>query len=396
MMNDKDICSSGPADMSGQTPPFSPPSPLESYFTSQLSSVGITVNGSNPWDPQVHNPALWLRILKQGTVGLGEAYMEGWWDCISVEELIRRILEAGLDPHFTGRRIPLKEWFSATLFNRQSVKRAFQVGEQHYDAGNDLYEAMLDPTMAYSCGYWKDTTDLHQAQLNKLRLTCHKAQLSAGEHVLDIGCGWGSFAELAAREYGVRVCGITVSEQQEKLARERCRGLPVSIRLLDYRSLQGQYDKAVSIGMFEHVGPKNYLTYMHTVHNCLKDEGIFVLHTIGSDTRHQGTDPWIDKYIFPNGAIPALSEISAAAEPWFVIEDVHNFGQDYATTLRAWHHNFEQHWPQLQASYSEQFYRMWSYYLKTCTAAFQSRSLQLYQLVLRKRLVPLPRYQSPR
>jgi len=371
-------------------------SPIESWFAIQLAKAGITINGSNPWDPQVHNPNLWNRVLKKGSLGLGEAYIEGWWDCPKIETFIQRIISAQLDKQITGRGVLLVHWLKNILFNRQSVKRAYQVGEHHYDVGNDLYEAMLDPTMAYSCAYWKDTNDLHQAQLNKLRLICEKIQLKKDDSVVEIGCGWGSFAELAAREYGAQVTGVTISKEQEKLAKERCKDLPVDIQLMDYRSLEGQYDKAVSIGMFEHVGPKNHDTYMKTAHHLIKDDGVFMLHTIGSDHTSRGTDPWIDKYIFPNGVIPSLTEISAAVEPYFVIEDVHNFGQDYTKTLLAWYHNFEKSWPQLKDQYSEEFYRMWSYYLKMCAAAFQSRSLQLYQVVLRKRLTPLAHYQSLR
>lgn len=369
---------------------------VERWMSVQLAKAGITINGSNPWDPQVHNSALWDRILRHGSLGLGEAYVDGWWDCEQVEEFISRVISARLDEKMSGRWVILRHWFMAKFINRQSEKRAYQVGEQHYDAGNDLYQAMLDPTMAYSCGYWNEATDLHQAQLNKLRLICEKAQLKKGESVLEIGCGWGSFAELAAKEYGVKVTGITISKEQKILADERCKGLAVDIALKDYRSLEGQFDKLVSIGMFEHVGPKNYGTYMETAHRLMKDEGIFVLHTIGNDITGRGIDPWIDKYIFRNGVIPSLSQISDAAEPYFVIEDVHNFGPDYATTLMAWCDNFEAAWPDLKDQYNERFYRMWVYYLKLCAGAFRSRSLQLYQVVLRKRLDRLPRYQSVR
>ena len=372
-------------------------SPLEKWFTEILAKADIVVNGTRPFDMQVHNPKLWRRILKHGSLGLGEAYMEGWWDCVNVDEFIRRIMTAKINHRVSSNRSSLLHRLKSNLFNRQSIKRAFQVGEEHYDVGNDLYTSMLDSTMAYSCAYWSEgTVDLHQAQLNKLRLICEKINLQAKDSVVEIGCGWGSFAELAAREYGASVTGVTVSKEQVKLAEARCEGLDVDIKLLDYRSLSGQYDKAVSIGMFEHVGPKNYNIFMQTSHRLLKDEGIFLLHTIGSDLSGGRSDPWIDKYIFPNGVIPSLSEISSAAEPYFVIEDVHNFGQDYARTLLAWHDNFDQNWDKLKDRYDETFYRMWSYYLKLCAATFQSRSLQLYQVVLRKRLTPLKRYTSPR
>jgi len=369
-------------------------SPIERWMATNLAKAGIVINGPNPWDPQVHNTALWDRVIRQGSLGLGEAYVDGWWDCEQIDEFISRIISARLNEQVTGRGVMLRHWLMATLFNRQSEKRAYQVGEQHYDAGNDLYQAMLDPTMAYSCGYWHEAKNLHEAQLNKLRLICEKAQLKQGESVLEIGCGWGSFAEIAAKEYGVSVTGVTISKEQKKLADERCKGLPVDIELKDYRSMEGQYDKLVSIGMFEHVGPKNYDTYMSTAHRLMKEEGTFVLHTIGSDQSKSGTDPWIDKYIFRNGVIPSLKQISESVEPYFVIEDVHNFGPDYDKTLMAWHQNFAAAWPALKDQYSERFYRMWSYYLKICAGAFRSRSLQLYQVVLRKRLDRLPRYHS--
>ncbi|MGB2222038.1 cyclopropane fatty acyl phospholipid synthase [Neptunomonas sp.] len=368
----------------------------EYWLAKQLDKAGITLNGSNPWDPQIHNRQVFLRVLSEGSIGIGESYMDGWWDCEQVDELMTRAMTAQLDETLTGRWTFIKHWLAARLMNRQSIKRAFQVGEQHYDAGNDLYTAMLDPTMAYSCGYWQEANSLHEAQLAKLNLVCQKLQLKQDDSVLEIGCGWGSFAELAATRYGAKITGLTISKEQKRLADERCNHLPVDILLQDYRHHDGLYDKLVSIGMFEHVGQKNYDTYMRSAHRLMKDEGIFVLHTIGKDKSDLGTDPWIDKYIFRNGAIPSLRQISAACEPYFVVEDVHNFGQDYDRTLMAWHDNFERAWPMLSTAYDNRFYRMWSYYLKCCAGSFRSRSLQLYQVVLRKRLTPMDRYKSPR
>lgn len=369
---------------------------MEQWLTEQLAKAGLIINGPHPWDPQIHNTDVYYRAFREGSLGIGEAYMDGWWDCEQLDELISRAVSAQLEKKITGRWVFVKHWLMARLFNMQSVRRAFQVGEQHYDAGNDLYQAMLDPTMAYSCGYWNQAENLHEAQKAKLDLICRKAQLQAGERVLEIGCGWGSFAELAARDYGVHVTGITISKEQKVLADERCAGLPVDIQLMDYRSLQGEFDKLVSIGMFEHVGQKNYDTYFSSAHRLMKDDGLFVLHTIGSDISQLGTDPWIHKYIFPNGAIPSLAQINEAAEPYFVVEDVHNFGPDYDRTLMAWLERFEAAWPSLQDQYDERFYRMWKYYLQSCAGAFRARSLQLYQVVLRKRLSALPRYHSPR
>jgi cyclopropane-fatty-acyl-phospholipid synthase len=259
------------------------------------------------------------------------------------------------------------------------------VGEKHYDIGNDLYEKMLDSRMIYSCGYWKDAQNLDEAQENKLELTCRKLKLAAGQKVLDIGCGWGGTARYMAEHYGVEVVGATISQAQAELARTRCAGLPVEILLMDYRDLKGRFDKIVSIGMFEHVGPKNYRTYFSKVSELLKEDGLFLLHTIGSNTSAISTDPWIERYIFPNGVIPSAQQISAAFEGCFVMEDWHNFGSYYDQTLMAWRENFDRAWPELKQSYDERFRRMWDYYLASCAASFRARDNQLWQIVLSKK-----------
>jgi cyclopropane-fatty-acyl-phospholipid synthase len=274
------------------------------------------------------------------------------------------------------------------LTNLQSRSRAFIVGEQHYDLGNLLYQCMLDPRMTYTCGYWAKAGDLEQAQTDKLDLSCRKLGLQPGQRVLDIGCGWGSFAEFAARQYGVRVVGITISREQAELARQRCRGLPVDIRLQDYRELDEPFERIVSLGMFEHVGWRNYVTYMGVVQRCLADGGLFLLHSIGSNRSLAHADPWIDRYIFPNGGLPSIAQIGRAIEKDFVMEDWHNFGADYDRTLMAWHANFERHWPQLAGHYDQRFRRMWRYYLLSCAGAFRARDIQLWQIVLSKGGVP--------
>ncbi len=178
--------------------------------------------------------------------------------------------------------------------------------------------------------------------------------------------------------------GITISKEQQKLARARCEGLPVSIELMDYRDLTEQYDKIVSVGMFEHVGPKNYAVYFDTAHRALEDDGLFLLHTIGNSATSPKTDSWIDKTIFPNGKLPSASEIASTLERRFLIGDWHNFGPDYDHTLMVWWKNFEIAWPFLQAKYGERFYRMWKYYLMSCAGFFRSRQRQLWQRVLSK------------
>jgi len=271
------------------------------------------------------------------------------------------------------------------LVNRQMGQRAYEVGKRHYDIGNDIYQAMLDPTMSYSCGYWTRADNLIDAQLAKLELICRKLDLQPGERLLDIGCGWGGLAGHAARYYGVEVLGITISREQQQLAQERYADLPVEIALRDYREQQGRFDKIVSVGMFEHVGPKNYATYFDTVRRLLAEDGLFLLHTIGDYETVSYNDPWIDRYIFPNSILPSARCIATAIEPNLIIHDWHNFGADYDPTLMAWWENFDAAWPELRNRYDGRFYRMWKYYLHVCAGLFRSGQGQLWQIVLSHR-----------
>jgi len=355
-----------------------------------LAKADIRINGDRPFDIQVHDERLYARVLAQGSLGFGEAYMDGWWDSVAFDETMARLLLAKLDEAVHVSPALLWHFIKARVLNLQSRQRAFEVGEQHYDLGNDLYEAMLDKRMVYTCGYWENAKTLDEAQEAKLDLVCRKIGLKKGERVLDIGCGWGSFAKFAAERYGAEVVGITVSVEQAALARERCQGLPampdgrprVEIRVQDYREVQDTFDHIVSLGMFEHVGEKNYREYFEVARRCLKPGGLFLLHTIGGNRSRRATDPWINKYIFPNGMIPSVAQIGKAIEGQFVMEDWHNFGPDYDTTLMAWFHNFDAAWPRLRDKYGERFYRMWKYYLLVSAGAFRSRSLQLWQIVL--------------
>ena len=361
-----------------------------------LTGAGIEVGGSQPWDIRIHNPATYQRIMLKRSLGLGESYMDGWWDCDDLEGFFYRLFKARIDQMAQTSAMLLWQLMSASLRNRQSLGRSRQVAEQHYDLDNHLFELMLDPTLAYSCGYWRDAADLHEAQVAKLDLICRKMQLEPGMRVLDIGCGWGSFVHHAASRYGVAVDGVTVSKEQQHYAQQRCAGLPVSIWLKDYRKIEGRYDRIVSVGMFEHVGRRNYPLFMDVVLRQLNDDGMALLHTIGNNVTTKSFDPWINKYIFPNGELPSLQQITAAAEGRFVIEDVHNFGPDYAKTLRAWDANFCRHWDQLASRYDQRFYRMWRYYLNVCAAAFRVRAIQLWQVVLTKPGFREQTYQAPR
>ncbi|MGL5495662.1 MAG: cyclopropane fatty acyl phospholipid synthase [Aeromonas sobria] len=346
-----------------------------------LGYAGITINGSRPYDIRVINPLFFQRVLQEGSLGLGESYMDNWWTCDRLDMLFDRILSAGLEQRMPRRFGDVIYALSAKIFNKQTRKRAWQVGKEHYDLGNDLFEEMLDPYMQYSCGYWADTDQLEQVQSDKLRLICEKLQLKKGMRLLDIGCGWGGLARFAASHYGVSVVGVTISEEQQKLAQDNCKGLPVDIRLQDYRDLNEQFDRIVSVGMFEHVGPKNYATYFEVAARCLADDGLFLLHSIGSNKTDLNVDPWINKYIFPNGCLPSVAHIANYSEKHFVMEDWHNFGADYDRTLMAWYERFVESWPRLKSKYSERFYLMFSYYLNACAGAFRARDIQLWQVV---------------
>jgi len=355
-----------------------------------LSVCGVKLNGKDPWDIQVRDDRMFSRVLAEKNLGLGESYMAGWWDCARVDELIHRILTARIHERVTGSIKLLFPAILATLFNRQSRSRSREVAERHYDLDNELFLSFLDPYMQYSCAYWSDAEDLNEAQLKKLDLICRKVSLTKTDSVLDIGAGWGGFAKYAAERFGCMVTGVNISEEQIRFAREFCAGLPVEILFCDYRDIRGEFDKIVSIGMFEHVGRKNYRTFMEVAYRSLRDGGVFLLHTIGNNETSVACDPWITKYIFPNGMLPSIKQISEAAEGLFVVEDLHNLGPHYDKTLMAWHRNFLAAWPRLRDKLGDEFKRMWEYYLLSCAGAFRARDIQLWQIVLTKAGTPQP------
>ena len=351
-------------------------------FQDLLGPAGIQLNGAGACDIQVHNPDLFRRVIRDGTVGLGEAYMDGWWDCDRIDELFCRGIKAGFEVALRKKLRFLAFHFVLRIFNRQSPKRAFIVGKRHYDIGNDLFDAMLDPHMNYSCGYWSNAKNLDSAQEAKMALICRKLQLKPGMRVLDVGCGWGGLSRWMALQHGVEVTGITISREQADLARQRCQGLPVMIELMDYRDLSGQFDCIVSVGMFEHVGRQNYASYFKIMHSLLAPGGLFLLQTIGARRHVYSLDPWIEKYIFPNGMLPPARAIVDGTDKLFTIEDWHNFGADYDRTLMAWHQNLIDAWPSLSGQYDDRFRRMFEYYLLTSAGAFRSRENQCWQVVL--------------
>jgi len=347
-----------------------------------LASAGVTVGGDAPWDIEVHDDRLWQRVLRDGTLGAGESYVDGWWDTPALDQFIARVLRVRLGDTLRDNWAVLPHVLRARVLNLQSITRAFGNGQHHYDIGNDLYEAMLGPTMSYTCASWSHATTLDDAQRAKHELVCRKLGVAKGMRVLDLGCGWGGFAAHAAAHHGAHVTGITVAKEQVAWARDTYADLSVDIRLDDYRKATGSYDAVVSIGLMEHVGPKNYRGYMEVVDRCLAPGGVAFVHTIAGNRPRAHIEPWFDRYIFPNAVLPTLAQLVAAAEGIFVVEDVHNLGEDYDRTLLAWWHNFDDAWPKLRARYGDPFYRMWKYYLLSSAGAFRSRSQQLIQMVL--------------
>ena len=368
---------------------------LKQIFREAFATVGVTVDGDKPWDIQVNNPKLYSRIVGGGALAFGEAYMDGWWDCKAVDEFLHRVLYHRLDKKLPRDFNTAFYFLKAKFKNMQTTVRSKEVVHKHYNIGNELFEKMLDSRMMYSCGYWQTATTLEEAQEAKLELICRKLKLEKGMRLLEIGCGWGGFAKYATQNYGVSVVGITISKPQADLARENNKGLPVEIRVQDYRDVDEKFERIVSIGMLEHVGYRNFRQYMEVAAKNLTADGIFLIHSIGGNYDAKTTDPWIDKYIFPNGMLPSASQLSKAWQGLFVLEDWHNFGTYYDPTLMAWLKNFEESWDSLKAEYDETFYRMWRYFLCASAASFRSRKNHLWHIVLTKP-VRLGIYQSER
>ncbi|MBN1140360.1 MAG: cyclopropane fatty acyl phospholipid synthase [Deltaproteobacteria bacterium] len=347
-----------------------------------LGGADIAVNGDRPWDIQVRDERWYRRVWREKNLGLGESYMDGWWHCRHLDEMVFRLLRGGVDEKIPFGLRDLIAVAPSLVFNLQSCRRSRAVAERHYDLDNELFFSFLDPFFQYSCGFFEETEELDRAQEQKMELICRKLHLGPSDRVLDIGCGWGGLARYMAERRGCAVTGVNISREQLAFAERFCQGLPVTFELLDYRQLDGRFDKIVSVGMFEHVGYRNHRRFMKVVQRCLKPGGLFLLQTIGNNLSYTGCDPWITRYIFPNGVVPSIPQIAKSVEGLLVIEDLHALGPHYDKTLMAWNRNFQEAWGRLRERYEERFKRMWEYYLLSCAGAFRARSLQTWQIVM--------------
>ncbi|MCA1779284.1 MAG: cyclopropane fatty acyl phospholipid synthase [Xanthomonadaceae bacterium] len=362
---------------------------------SMLSAADVEIGGNRPWDIQVHDENLYQRILAEGTLGAGEAYMDGWWEVERLDEFFARVLRLKVDRSLR-KPSTLGLMLLSRLGNLQSRHRSRQVAQKHYDLPVRLYKTMLGPTMQYTCAYYGaegSGSTLDDAQRAKLALIARKLHLEPGMRVLELGGGFGELARYLAAEHQCEMVSYNISARQVEYARLRCQGLPVEIRQQDYREAarqSEQFDRVVSVGLMEHVGPKNYPGFFKLAKARLKPGGLALVHTIGGNTSRATADRWITKYIFPGGCIPSEAQLTRAKQDLFVLEDWHNFGPDYDRTLMAWEANFRAAWPELKSreGLDDRFYRMWRYYLNSCAGAFRARGLNLWQIVLSHGDVP--------
>ena len=362
-------------------------------ITNLFSQAGITLDGSNPWDIQLNSDRFYTSTLR-GSLGFGESYVQGDWDVDALDALFRRIIRMNISdsPLVIFNRLLLD--IKSRLTNLQTRIGSLAIAETHYDLDHRLYQLFLGPRNQYTCCFFNKAQNLEEAEVEKLEMVCNKLDLREDDKVLDIGCGWGGFAKYAAETRGCQVTGVSISKEQVTFARRYTEGLPVEIINCDYRDLPGRFDaghfdKAVIIGMIEHVGYKNYRKLVNIVHRAIKDDGMFLLHTIGNNQRTTVVDPWIEKYIFRNSMAPAMSQLANAFEGLFVVQDWENYGHYYVPTLAAWRRRFEANWPQIAAieterRFDEKFRRMFNYYFLSCKAGFETENINLWHIVMTK------------
>ncbi len=352
-----------------------------------LTKADVKVGGSRAQDIKVHDERFYDRVFSDGSLGVGESYMDGWWSSKQLDKTMTLVFRSNLSEQIgIDEQVKFAFYYLKSRWaNQQKGKKAYKNAQSHYDIGNDLYEPMLGPTMAYTCAYWaRGAKNLDQAQTDKYELICQKLGLKKGMTVLDVGCGWGGLATYMAKKYGCEVVCFTPAKEQISYIKDHAKGLKVKPILTTWQDYSGKtkFDRIAAIGVMEHVGPKNYEKFIAKMRTLVKDDGLFMLHTIGSNKSIASIDPWIDTYIFPGGVLPSIKQIATAAEGKFVMEDWHNMGANYDPTLMSWYKNFIKSYPKLDhEKYDERFKRMWEFYLLACAGQFRSRNIQLWQVV---------------
>lgn len=345
----------------------------------------------------VHDPRFYRRTVLASTLGLADAYANRDFETPDLETLLTLLAaharnareKAFAEDRLPPMQHPLAWWLQVLCrsTDQQSPRRSKRVGRNHYDLSVSMYERMLGPSMAYSCGYWnEDARNLDEAQFNKYELLCRKLGLKRGMRILEIGCGWGGFAAYAIKKYDVTVVGVSISKRQIAYIQSRhaelCEAGALDVRFMDYRDIPRDFpeafDAAVSIGMFEHVGPRHYDAYMRVAWRALKPGGKFLLHTI---VGNGGIDPFVWYRVFIGGVLPMEWQVARVAKRYFVLENLENFGYDYYLTLNAWRENYKKAYQQLNESPDERESRFWEFYLTFCAVLFKVRLLQLNQYV---------------
>lgn len=351
-------------------------------LTTLLREANIEPNGASPWDPQIKDERFYRTVLLRGSVGLGDAYLNGWWECADISGFILRIIKSGI--HL---RVPRVDIFLRRLrfglIDAQNRIRSKRVAELHYDEDPYIFEVMLGSTNSYTCARWKGVITLDAAQQQKMDLLCKKAGLSSGMTVLDIGSGWGGFLAYAAERYQVRGIGLTISKTQLDYARKRYGNLPVEFRLQDYRDFVGGVDAVVSICVIEHVGSDHYREYFQKVRETLtREDGFFAMQCILACDTQARMDPWTEKHIFPNGILPTLERIENAVEGILHIVDREFFRDDYVRTFSAWYENLVRNKNAIIARCGVRYFRKYEYYLCLYIAGFGSGRIDVGQFVL--------------
>lgn len=340
---------------------------------SLLARAGVAVGGARPWDIRVRHPGFFARVRAGGSLAAGEAYADGWWESDRLDEFFHRVFKAGLP-----ERLAPAPWSGARRLLARLLGRAPRGPEAH--PGGEVFRAMLGPTMSFSSGYWRDARGLDEAAEAAMELACRKLELRPGMSVLDLGCGWGAFARHAARTRGVSVVGVDIACERVNAGRELCKGLPVALRVQDHAEVRGRFDRVVSLGLAEEVGPAGCGGLMAAAARCLKPDGVALIQAAARNAPASRRDPWLERCGFAGGAAPSLSRLVQAMEGRFVVEDVHNLGPHYDRTLMAWHENLERRWHRCRGD--ERLYRTLKFSLLASAGAFRARRSQLFQILM--------------